>query len=127
MHYLHASLTETLRLYPAVPVDGKSALEDDVLPDGFKVKKGNVSIPERWLAEDGAFKPESPFKFNAFLAGPRICIGKEFAYRQMKIVAALLLNSFEFELVHKDRITTYRTMFTLHMDQGLHVYAYPRM
>lgn len=42
MHYLHAALTETLRLYPAVPLDGKCADEDDVLPDGYKVNKGDA-------------------------------------------------------------------------------------
>ncbi|KAL1550798.1 hypothetical protein AAHA92_18716 [Salvia divinorum] len=41
MQYLHAALTETLRLYPAVPVDGKSADEDDILPDGHRIKKGD--------------------------------------------------------------------------------------
>ncbi|CAL5404912.1 unnamed protein product [Camellia sinensis] len=41
MWYLHAALTETLRLHPAVPVDGKNSEEDDILPDGFKVKKGD--------------------------------------------------------------------------------------
>ncbi|XP_019107742.1 cytochrome P450 704C1 isoform X2 [Beta vulgaris subsp. vulgaris] len=87
MHYLHASLTETLRLYPAVPVDGRSALEDDVLPDGNTVKKGDDIYylayamgrmpyiwgddaeefrPERWLDQNGVFQPESPFKFVAF-------------------------------------------------------------
>ncbi|KAL8210845.1 hypothetical protein R6Q57_005282 [Mikania cordata] len=86
MHYLHASLSETLRLYPAVPLDGKSAEQDDVLPDGFKIKKGDgVGYmaypmgrmtyiwgedaedfrPERWL-NNGVFQPESPFKFTAF-------------------------------------------------------------
>lgn len=66
--------------------DGKSAAEDDVLPDGFKVKKGDGVTymayamgrmtyiwgedaeeyrPERWL-ENGIFQPESPFKFAAF-------------------------------------------------------------
>ncbi|XP_048132560.1 cytochrome P450 704C1-like isoform X1 [Rhodamnia argentea] len=86
MHYLHATLTETLRLYPAVPLDGRCAETDDVLPDGFHVKKGdNVNYlaysmgrmhniwgedaedfkPERWL-KDGIFQKESPFKFVAF-------------------------------------------------------------
>ncbi|XP_027771764.1 cytochrome P450 704C1-like isoform X1 [Solanum pennellii] len=86
MHYLHATLTETLRLYPAVPVDGRCADADDVLPDGFHIKKGDGVYymsyamgrmpyvwgndaedfrPERWL-KDGIFQPESPFKFIAF-------------------------------------------------------------
>ncbi|KAF5947625.1 hypothetical protein HYC85_013582 [Camellia sinensis] len=99
MWYLHVALTETLRLYPAVPVDGKNSEEDDILPDGFKVKKG-----------DGA--------------GPRICLGKEFAYRQMKILASSLLFFFKFKLVDESKEATYRTMFTLHMDKGLHLYAF---
>ncbi|KAL5570101.1 hypothetical protein UlMin_026676 [Ulmus minor] len=147
MQYLHAALTETLRLYPAVPVDGKNSVGDDVLPDGYKVKKGDgVSYmayamgrmtyiwgedaeefrPERWL-ENGVFRAESPFKFTAFHAGPRICLGKEFAYRQMKILAAVLLNSYRFKLADESKEATYRTMFTLHMDQGLQLYAFPRL
>ncbi|KAJ6840397.1 cytochrome P450 704C1-like isoform X1 [Iris pallida] len=143
MHYLHAAITETLRLYPAVPVDGKSAQEDDILPDGFKVKKGDVLNyhayamgrmtylwgedaedfrPERWI-ENGSFKPESQFKFPAFNGGPRICLGKEFAYRQMKILAAILVHSFRFKLRDESKTATYRTMFTLHMDNGLPIIA----
>ncbi|XP_065870752.1 cytochrome P450 704C1-like [Euphorbia lathyris] len=146
MQYLHAALTETLRLYPAVPVDGKSAAEDDILPDGLRVKKGDglnyMSYamgrmtyiwgedaeefrPDRWL-ENGVFQPQSAFKFTAFQAGPRICLGKEFAYRQMKILAASLLFFFRFKLVDEEKQATYRTMFTLHMDQGLPLYAIPR-
>lgn len=146
MQYLHAALTETLRLYPAVPVDGKAAAEDDILPDGFEIKKGDgvnymayamgrmTSIwgedaeefrPERWL-DNGVFKPESPFIFTAFQAGPRICLGKEFAYRQMKILAAALLYFFRFRLANENEEATYRVMLTLHMSKGLHLYAIPR-
>ncbi|CAM8959176.1 unnamed protein product [Rhodiola kirilowii] len=146
MHYLHAALTETMRLYPAVPLDGKTALENDVLPDGLIIKKGDglnytpylmgrMSYIwgedaeefrlERWV-ENGVFQPKSPFKFTAFQAGPRICLGKEFAYRQMKIIAATLLNFFEFKLADENRQATYRTMFTLHMDGGLPIRVYSR-
>ncbi|KAJ0054484.1 hypothetical protein Pint_00285 [Pistacia integerrima] len=41
MQYLHAALAETLRLYPAVPVDGRCAKIDNILPDGFRLKKGD--------------------------------------------------------------------------------------
>ncbi|KAL8247934.1 hypothetical protein R6Q59_009150 [Mikania micrantha] len=146
MHYLHAALSETLRLYPAVPLDGKSAVKDDVLPDGLKIKKGDGVAyiaypmgrmtyiwgddaeefrPERWL-NNGVFQPESSFKFTAFQGGPRICLGKEFAYRQMKILAAFLVFFFKFKLVNEKKEATYRTMFTLHMDKGLHLYAFHR-
>lgn len=79
-----------------------------MLPNGFSVGKGNMVFyapyamgwmervwgddvqvfrPERWLDEHSVFQPESPFKFTAFEASPRICVGKEFTYRQMKIFA----------------------------------------
>ncbi|KAK8498793.1 hypothetical protein V6N13_140160 [Hibiscus sabdariffa] len=147
MHYLHAAITETLRLYPVVPIDGRTAMEDDILPDGHKIKKGDgvyymayamgrmpklwgedahIFRPERWL-HDGVFQPQSPFKFVAFHAGPRICLGKDFAYRQMKIVSIAVLRFFRLKLADDTKTAKYRTMFTLHMKDGLCLYAVPRM
>ncbi|PON35209.1 Cytochrome P450, E-class, group I [Parasponia andersonii] len=146
MHYLHAALTETLRLYPAVPLDGRCSDIDDVLPDGFKVKKGDGVYymayamgrmlhiwgedaedfrPERWLI-NGTFQPESPFKFVAFHAGPRICLGKDFAYRQMKILSIALLHFFRLKLADETKKVTYRTMFTLHINGDLPLCAISR-
>ncbi|KAG0496858.1 hypothetical protein HPP92_001549 [Vanilla planifolia] len=146
MQYLHAALTETLRLFPAVPADSKFAVEDDVLPDGCKVKKGDGLTylsyamgrmtylwgedaedfrPERWLKNE-VFMPESPYKFVSFHAGPRSCLGKVFAYRQMKILAATLLHFFVFKLEDEGKIATYKTMFTLHMENGPSVIPFPR-
>eukprot|EP01018_Ginkgo_biloba_P010602 Gb_06661 [translate_table: standard] len=123
MNYLHAAICESMRLYPPVPSDTKHALEDDVLPDGTVVSKGTrvtylpyamgrmESIwgadclefkPERWLKkeEDGsmAFVAESPFKFTVFQAGPRICLGKEMAFIQMKCIAASVIKGFSFKV-----------------------------
>ncbi|KAK9101704.1 hypothetical protein Sjap_018958 [Stephania japonica] len=147
MHYLHAALSETLRLYPAVPVDAKICFSDDTLPDGFSVKKGDMvayqpyamgrmkSIwgddagefrPERWIDENGMFRGESSFKFTAFQAGPRICLGKEFAYRQMKIFASLLLHCFMFKLTDESKPVHYRTMLNLHINGALNVRAFHR-
>ncbi|XP_040385945.1 cytochrome P450 94B3-like [Oryza brachyantha] len=105
MHYLHAAITESMRL----------CKEDDFLPDGTFVGKGwFVSYfayamarvediwgadceefrPERWLDEAGAFRPESPFKYPVFHAGPRMCLGKEMAYIQMKSIVASVFERF---------------------------------
>ncbi|KAJ0239893.1 hypothetical protein HA466_0226090 [Hirschfeldia incana] len=147
MHYLHATLSETLRLYPVVPLNMRCAENDDILADGHRVKKGdNIYYmayamgrmtyvwgqdaeefkPERWL-KDGVFQQESPFKFISFHGGPRICLGKDFAYRQMKIVAMVLLHFFRFKLADDERSNVrYKRMLTLHIEGGLHLHAIPR-
>ncbi|KAL5226553.1 hypothetical protein ABZP36_014818 [Zizania latifolia] len=115
MQYLHAAITESMRLYPPVSMDTQSCKEDDFLPDGTFVGKGWLVTyctyamarvediwgadceefkPERWLDEAGAFRPESPFKYPIFHAGPRMCLGKEMAYIQMKSVVACVLERF---------------------------------
>ncbi|CAA6656245.1 unnamed protein product [Spirodela intermedia] len=145
--YLNAALNETLRLYPSVPADGKICFSDDTLPDGYDVKAGEFILyqpyamgrmkylwgedaeifrPERWLDADGNFCPESPFKFTAFQAGPRICLGKEFAYRQMKIFAAVLLRFFTFKLRDEEEAVHYKMTFTLFMNPGLNVHVFHR-
>lgn len=115
MHYLHASLCESMRLYPPVLFDSKHALHDDVLPDGTFVGKGTRVTyhpyamgrmeaiwgadclqfkPERWVNEAGHFVPQSPFKFAVFQGGARICLGKDMAFIQMKYVAATVISMF---------------------------------
>ena len=59
-------------------------------------------------------------------AGPRICLGKDFAYRQMKILSIALLHFFRFKLADEAKTVTYRTMFTLHIDGDLPLSAVAR-
>jgi fatty acid omega-hydroxylase len=119
MVYTHASLCESMRLYPPVPVDTKEAAYDDVLPNGTLVKKGwrltyhiyamgrSEKIwgadwaefrPERWLSrdEDGKwiFVGMDLYSYPVFQAGPRVCIGKEMAFLQMKRVVAAIMRQF---------------------------------
>ncbi|GJP37025.1 hypothetical protein CLOM_g21483 [Closterium sp. NIES-68] len=146
MTYTHAALNEALRLYPSVPADTKHVSEDDVLPDGTPVKKGwrvmyalyamgrmtriwgadaREYRPERWIDGSGQLKNESPFKFPAFNAGPRLCLGRDLAYLQMKSVAASVLTKYRLKPVPGHKIE-YSVSLTLFMKNGLLVNVQPR-
>ncbi|CAI0476165.1 unnamed protein product [Linum tenue] len=145
--YLKAALSETLRLYPSVPEDSKHAAADDVLPTGDCVPAGSsvtYSIysmgrmkfiwgddclefkPERWMSSDGTkFEAKDAYKFAAFNAGPRICLGKDLAYLQMKSIAAAVLLRHRLTVVPGHRVEQ-KMSLTLFMKYGLMVEVGPR-
>lgn len=139
MHYLHGAISESLRLYPPVPVDTKLCLNDDLLPDGTFVRKnwfvtyhtyamGRIDSiwgkdceefhPERWL-ENGVIRQENPFRFPVFHAGPRMCLGKDMAYMQMKSIAAAVIERFQVAVQNKEECPENVLSLTLRMKGGL--------
>ncbi|KAK9143791.1 hypothetical protein Syun_013191 [Stephania yunnanensis] len=145
--YLKAALSETLRLYPSVPEDSKHVVVDDVLPDGTFVPAGSsitYSIystgrmkstwgedygefrPERWISADGKrYESQDAYKFVSFNAGPRICLGKDLAFLQMKSIAAALLLRHRLEVAPGHRVEQ-KMSLTLFMKYGLKVNVRPR-
>ncbi|KAL3830642.1 hypothetical protein ACJIZ3_019444 [Penstemon smallii] len=145
MDYLQAALSEALRLYPSVPVDHKEVLEDDKFPDGTVLKKGTKVVyaiyamgrmeeiwgkdcrefkPDRWL-RDRRFISESAYKFTAFNGGPRLCLGKDFAYYQMKFAAASILLRYRVAVVENHRVVP-KMALTMYMKYGLKVKLFRR-
>ncbi|KAK7251328.1 hypothetical protein RIF29_34418 [Crotalaria pallida] len=145
--YLKAALSETLRLYPSVPEDSKHVVNDDVLPNGTFVPAGSsitysiYSIgrmkfiwgedclefkPERWLSADGnKIQLQDSYKFVSFNAGPRICLGKDLAYLQMKSIAAAVLLRHRLTVAQGHRVEQ-KMSLTLFMKYGLKVNVHPR-
>ncbi|KAF8765436.1 hypothetical protein HU200_008581 [Digitaria exilis] len=145
--YLKAALSETLRLYPSVPEDSKHVVADDHLPDGTFVPAGSsvtYSIysagrmktvwgddclefrPERWLSADGTrFEPHDSYRFVAFNAGPRICLGKDLAYLQMKNIAGSVLLRHRLAVAPGHRVEQ-KMSLTLFMKHGLRMEVHPR-
>ncbi|XP_065879527.1 cytochrome P450 94A1-like [Euphorbia lathyris] len=148
LDYLHAALSETMRLFPPVPINSRSTVDDDVLPDGTHVGQGWFADysayamgrmervwghdcrefkPERWLNGDGKYEPLDQFRFPVFHCGPRSCLGKDLAYVQMKAIVAAVV--YEFEIVAVDggasaeRMVNppYVVSLILKMKGGLHV------
>ncbi|KAF3451009.1 hypothetical protein FNV43_RR07098 [Rhamnella rubrinervis] len=145
MEYLQAAISEALRLYPSVPVDHKEVIEDDKFPDGTVLKKGTKVIyaiytmgrmegiwgqdcrefkPERWL-RDGLYMSESAYKFSAFNGGPRLCLGKDFAYYQMKFVAASIIYRYHVKVVEGHPVVP-KLALTMYMKHGLKVNIFER-
>ncbi|RLN06194.1 hypothetical protein BBJ28_00015353 [Nothophytophthora sp. Chile5] len=134
--YLEAAIKETLRLYPAASFNLKHCEEDTFLLDStFIPGEAQVGLPyyamgrmvSIWGSDCEAYKPErfldpetgklvqmSPFKFNAFHAGPRICLGMNLAMLEMKIVVAGLLSRFHIS-VEPDQEVTYVRSISLPM------------
>ncbi|XP_047058224.1 alkane hydroxylase MAH1-like [Lolium rigidum] len=138
--YLHAALSESLRLYPPVPFEHKAAVRPDTLPSGAAVgttRRVIVSLysmgrmesvwgkdclefrPERWLNEAGRLQHQPSYKFVAFNVGPRTCLGRELAFSQMKAVVAAVVPRFRMEVAGTEAIP--KLSIILHMKDGLKV------
>jgi cytochrome P450 len=111
--YLRWVLEEAMRLYPPAPRMERQAAEDDELGP-LQVKKGDLVGIWPWVVhrhralwdDPDAFNPEnfSPeakarhhrFQYIPFGAGPRICIGAQFATAEALLIAAEWLARYEF-------------------------------
>ncbi|KAE9226533.1 hypothetical protein PF004_g11599 [Phytophthora fragariae] len=119
--YLEAVVKEALRLYPAKSFIRRRARLDTVLSDGTFVAAGTeVAMdlytmarretvwgqasaqfrPQRWIdSTTGKLRPTSSYKFNAFLGGPRACLGADLAMTEMKAVLAKVISRIHLDAV----------------------------
>jgi len=116
---------ESMRLYPPVPLMTRQAVADTEL-DGHPIRAGtSVVMPiytihrhaRRWEAPD-AFLPErfAPgreeaiprYQYMPFGAGPRICIGMNFALLEATAILATLLQRVRFARVGREPVPVAR-------------------
>ncbi|GKA96945.1 cytochrome P450 94B3 [Tanacetum coccineum] len=102
-----------MRLYPPVVWDSKHAAANDALPDWTLVYKGNQVMYFPY----GIGRMEKLWGKDY---GPRVCLGKEMAFMQMKYVVASVLRQFELVPVSLDQ-PVFVPLLTAHMDGGLKV------
>ncbi|XP_059450027.1 alkane hydroxylase MAH1-like [Corylus avellana] len=139
--YLHGAICESLRLFPSVPFEHKYAVESDVLPSGHHISQGTRLLyslytmgrmesiwggdclefkPERWISEKGRIVHVPSYKFIAFNAGPRTCLGKDMSFIQMKIVASTIIWNYRVQVVEGHPVSPSISII-LHMKHGLKV------
>ncbi|KAJ3564962.1 hypothetical protein NPX13_g7669 [Xylaria arbuscula] len=117
--YLNGIVMETLRVYsPATTIHRQA--EAEIVIDGVVVPKGTAidmvpSVvmrnpliwgddadevdPTRWTRLVG--DQQSPYAFEAFSNGPRVCIGRSFALCEIKIILFEMIRNFWFVEVAK--------------------------
>ncbi|XP_038882621.1 alkane hydroxylase MAH1-like isoform X2 [Benincasa hispida] len=139
--YFHGSLCEALRLYPPVPLQHKVSVQHDILPTGHHINpKTKILIslyalgrmsdvwgkdsmefkPERWISENGRIKHVPSYKFLAFNAGPRTCLGKQVAFTELKIVAAAIIHNYNIIQQAGHKVVPNASII-LHMKHGFKV------
>ncbi|CAN6858984.1 unnamed protein product [Brassica oleracea] len=110
-------IQETMRLYPPTPIVGREAFTDIrlgnlVVPKGVCIWNLIPALhrdPEIWGEDANEFKPERfsegiskackyPKSYMPFGFGPRICLGKNLAMMEAKVLVSLIVSKFSFTL-----------------------------
>jgi cytochrome P450 len=130
MKYLRATLNETLRLFPPVPFNVRQSIRNTTWPSNkpgekpYFIPEGTMCLYSVWTMHRNKdlwgpdaleFDPErfiderlhkyltpNPFIFLPFNAGPRLCLGQQYAYNQMSFMLIRLLQTFESVTLAKD-------------------------
>ncbi|XP_061375341.1 alkane hydroxylase MAH1-like [Gastrolobium bilobum] len=139
--YLHGALCEALRLFPPFPFERKKAVNADTLPSGHIINPKTIILfhlytmgrleeiwgkdclefkPERWISDRGGIVYVPSYKFISFNAGPRICLGKDMSFIQMKIVATAILCNYHIHVM-EGHVATPSLSIVLLMKHGLKV------
>ncbi|XKL62380.1 hypothetical protein PGB90_002213 [Kerria lacca] len=135
LKYTDNVIKETLRLYPPVPMIGRTLLEEVKLPSGHTLPANtNLNIfifglhhnpniftrPEEFIPE--RFDNENkrhPFSYISFSAGPRNCIGQRLAMLEIKIVIVALLKNYKLLPANETKSLTLIMELILRTKEGI--------
>lgn len=141
--YARMVFQEALRLYPPVAWLPRTAIADDLI-DGYPIPAGATVIvpifviqqhpafwpdaaefrPERFAAAGATGTPSAqhPFAWLPFGAGPRLCIGRDFALMEGQLMLAMALQRFRLTPI-ADRPVTPRLTMAMAPKNGVWVQA----
>jgi len=114
LSYTRAVVSEALRLYPPAFAISRNAVATDQVGQ-LRIPRGSVVVVAPWvlhrhvrLWEDpnvfnpsrflGTELPAHRFAYLPFGAGPRVCVGAQFAMAEATLVLAMLIQNFEVAL-----------------------------
>lgn len=116
MKYLEQCISESLRLYPVLPLIVRSLKEDveigeyvvpsgsDILVPVYELHRHSDIYPDPEKFDPERFSPENcanrhAYSYIPFSSGIRNCSGQKFAMLQMKIILSHVIRRFQLELV----------------------------
>lgn len=124
LSYTRQVIEEGMRLYPPAWTMTRESLDVDevdgqIIPKGISVfmsiyelhrnpniwQNPLVFDPENFSAEN--VKNRAKFNYLPFGAGPRLCIGQQFAMMEMQLILASLIKRFDFEIDPSHRVGIY--------------------
>lgn len=148
--YLHAVITEALRLHPTGPIAVPRIVDrPGVVVSGHEIPVGtrcgipqktmfrspsnfvepDAFVPERWLPEaDPKYDADRKEAHEPFMVGPRNCIGKPLAWAEMKLILCKVLWNFDMELAegNLDDWSMEQRVWLLHERAPLYVKLTPK-
>ncbi|KAH7024942.1 cytochrome P450 [Microdochium trichocladiopsis] len=143
--YLSATLKETFRMYPPVPVglprvapEGGDTVAGYFIPENTSISvphfcayhsesnfaDAETFVPERWLG-DPRYDNDKRDVLQPFSTGPRDCLGKNLAYAEMRLMMVHLLWHFDLELMPESRNWAKQRVFILWEKPALMVKLMP--
>jgi cytochrome P450 len=139
--YIRQVIEESMRLYPPVGMLARNVRDSDTLCDRDIWPGDTVFLPifalhrhEMWWNAPNAFDPDNftPERANArhrflylpFGAGPRVCVGANFAMMQAQIILTTLLARFRFE-PGPDSLPVPTMSMTVRPDRGIRLTVTP--
>jgi cytochrome P450 len=113
MPFVEQVLDEAMRLYPPVGLLARNVLEEDELCERQVLPNDTLFLPiwalhrhEMWWDKPEEFDPDrfgpkarvgrNKYQYLPFGAGPRVCVGADFAMTQARIILATLVQRFRF-------------------------------
>ena len=142
MGYATQVIDEIMRMYPPAWLLDRKAIEDDEV-GGYTINKnqdifcftyGMHRNPEYWENPD-SFDPDRfseenkkkhvPHAYMPFGAGPRLCIGNNFAMMEMQLILSMFSKRYRFEVLSDQNITV-QPLITLRPRNGIKVKVHKR-
>lgn len=143
MRYLTCVVKEGMRLYPPVP-EALRKLDFDIQRDEYFVPSGatlvipistlhtdaeNWESPHLFMPErfDSAREPkQSRYAYLPFGAGPKSCMGAQFAMTEIRLMLSMILQRFSIELAPNQDVIPEMQSIILQPKYGLKINVSPR-